>query len=916
MRLRRRVVNKDIEKQVLIGFITSDKINHALKSLIDPKLFQLNVGQKISKWIKDYYSLYNRAPGKDIQEIYLAERSELNPEDALDIEEFLKTLSEQYLENPPNEDYLQKQAEVYLKKQSFLLGIKEASLILESSNGDMAAISAAEAAVARSQKATIKNVPSLDPCNLSFALSCLEDDKTPLLTMPEPLGSFIGPLHRGYVLGILGSQKRGKCLTGDNEILLSDGRVKKLIDVIKDKEKNIVTLSKDGKLIKGTVADFWKNGEKPVIKIKTKTGREIKITLNHPLLTYKGWKEVKDLSLSDFIAVPRKIDFFGTVEWPEYKIKILSYLLAEGMIGSGNICFTNGEKKIREDFSSMIKLMGDTTSETTEEITLRIKKDQEKLSSIPTKTKTWLKEIKTKLVKSEKKEIPEIVFSLTKDNLKLFLSVLFTCDGTIWKSKTGVVIGYASASKKLIHQVQHLLLRFGIIGKISKKKTTKNSNYQILFGDKENVITFINEIGFIFSKQEKAIDLLSSSNSLKLYGRTADSFPTELAERIKQIMVNKQIWSFYKSINPFTSRISRIIRNKERVSRSTVKEIGDFLKDQELISIANSDILWDKIESIIDMGMEQTYDLSISETHNFVSNDIIAHNTWWAQNFLITALEERLRVVFISLEMPYKKLVKRFWQQLGCFPEKDGNYEFPFFDCSKNKYNTCKKTSRICDVKYGEQGYIPCDICKVKEGLDLTISLHSYHKKGIDSQKLTKKIKNFHLMHGKNNVRFLCYPMFSANLTQIINDIDVLEWREDFIPDVIVLDYPAILKEERETSKEYSAFGETWKTIKRIAEEKQVLFIAPLQTDRKGGDSEHLKISHTAGYVQIIAHMDICITLNQNETDYEQRVMRIGKIADRWTEMQPGKELIALSQLQCGQPYLGSRLVKRKNNKN
>lgn len=499
MRLRRRPINKDVEKQVLIGFVTSDKICHTLKNLLDPKLFQLSVGQTVSRWIKEYYSLYNRAPKGDIQEIYLAERNNLDEEVSLDVSQFLQSLSQDYLNNPPNEDYLLNQATVYLKKQNFMTGIKEAGLILESSNGDMAALSAAEAAVARSQKNITKSVPSLDPCNISFAVTCLEEDKEPLLVMPEPLGKFIGPLHRGYVLGIMGSQKRGK--------------------------------------------------------------------------------------------------------------------------------------------------------------------------------------------------------------------------------------------------------------------------------------------------------------------------------------------------------------------------------------------------------------------------------TWWAQNFVITALEERLRVIFVSLEMPSKKLVKRFWQQLGCFPEKNGNYEFPFFDCTKNKYNTCKKPERVCTIKYGEQGYIPCEICKEKEGLDLSISLHPYHKKGIDAQNLTKKMKNFHLMYGKNNIRFLCYPMFSANLSQILNDIDILEWRENFIPDVIVLDYPAILKEERETGKEYSAFGETWKTIKRIAEEKQVLFIAPLQTDRKGGDSEHLKISHTAGYVQIIAHMDICITLNQNESDYEQRVMRIGKIADRWTEMQPGKEIIALSQLQCGQPYLGSRLVRRKTNK-
>jgi DNA polymerase-3 subunit alpha len=42
---------------------------------------------------------------------------------------------------------------------------------------------------------------------------------------------------------------------------------------------------------------------------------------------------------------------------------------------------------------------------------------------------------------------------------------------------------------------------------------------------------------------------------------------------------------------------------------------------------ADSDIYWDKIKSITYIGKQQTYDLEIEETHNFVANDIIVHNS-------------------------------------------------------------------------------------------------------------------------------------------------------------------------------------------------------------------------------------------------------------------------------------------------
>ena len=45
-------------------------------------------------------------------------------------------------------------------------------------------------------------------------------------------------------------------------------------------------------------------------------------------------------------------------------------------------------------------------------------------------------------------------------------------------------------------------------------------------------------------------------------------------------------------------------------------------------SALNSDIFFDEIISIEYVGEEQVYDLAIEGTHNFIANDIIAHNTF------------------------------------------------------------------------------------------------------------------------------------------------------------------------------------------------------------------------------------------------------------------------------------------------
>ena len=44
------------------------------------------------------------------------------------------------------------------------------------------------------------------------------------------------------------------------------------------------------------------------------------------------------------------------------------------------------------------------------------------------------------------------------------------------------------------------------------------------------------------------------------------------------------------------------------------------------------DILWDEIESIKHIGTEQVWDIEVEGTHNFIGNNIFAHNTYLGGN--------------------------------------------------------------------------------------------------------------------------------------------------------------------------------------------------------------------------------------------------------------------------------------------
>lgn len=103
---------------------------------------------------------------------------------------------------------------------------------------------------------------------------------------------------------------------------------------------------------------------------------------------------------------------------------------------------------------------------------------------------------------------------LKRENLVLFLSRLFSCDGSIYCKNTQTSktwqISYASSSEKMIRQIQNLLLRFGILSKLRSRIMKLNckefKSFELIL-NAENVVKFIEEIGFFGKKKRENLRL-------------------------------------------------------------------------------------------------------------------------------------------------------------------------------------------------------------------------------------------------------------------------------------------------------------------------------------------------------------------------------------------------------------------------
>ncbi len=371
----------------------------------------------------------------------------------------------------------------------------------------------------------------------------------------------------------------GKCSEAETPILYQDlsGNIKQskigtLVDkIIKnsklvrfDKESegsvtpNIKVYTFDNKL-KGNWSSVSAVSRKKtpdsLYKIKTRSGKVIKITGDHSALIINNGQvtEVKGSQLSEgmYVPTPRKIS--GDFEIKTEKIDVLAtlgnsinkYLIQNNRIGSKR--YINNSSlpttiPYSHDFFKTIGLyvaegtvlpkqtsLTNTETEILDLVTKTIKDlglnyyfsyKGNRVTDVRVGSHVYC-EFLTKLGlsgQSGKKRVPSVIFELQNEYLSSFLKGYLEGDGGVEEHE----ITATTKSKMLASDLAYLLLRFGIIARISCKlkcatntvAKIKRRYYKISISGQDNIKKYIDQIGFITKrKNDLALKLLRNSNT-------------------------------------------------------------------------------------------------------------------------------------------------------------------------------------------------------------------------------------------------------------------------------------------------------------------------------------------------------------------------------------------------------------------
>lgn len=435
-----------------------------------------------------------------------------------------------------------------------------------------------------------------------------------------------------------GEPGTGKCVVKGTQVMDAvSGLLRPIEDIVRNKGR-VPSFDRDQGIVFTTPSAWVHTGIKDCLQVTTKAGHSLGATPEHPLLTPDDWKRLDEIQPGMFIATAASVPFpEEKAHIPDAHVVLLAALLAEGGYTADHVSFTNEDPAIIEAVNKALECMGGHLHQYT-----YMKPFEWRVSSPKTEENGRLSKIRAFLnrygighEKSPDKSIPDIVFRLGPDQLATFLGMLWSCDGSIEKKQGDITLGMAS--RIIVEQVQHLLLRFGIRSTV-KSRTIRRKGQQFHSWRLRVIATSREQFAKTIPMTGIKADRVAK---LKFYENPNDDL-VPLTEKLRATigaLYDRHLdggGSFVEMGRILGWDIKTISKNtvlrREHVSRRMLGAFIEVTGAQELAWLIR--VRWEKVVSVEAIGPQEVYDLTVPETHNFLAQDIVAHNTYLVRSLL------------------------------------------------------------------------------------------------------------------------------------------------------------------------------------------------------------------------------------------------------------------------------------------
>jgi len=433
-----------------------------------------------------------------------------------------------------------------------------------------------------------------------------------------------------------------ECVGGDTRVIDADtGRYVSIEEVATGRVQLTATLAcnADLKLRPRRVLAALASGKRMVHRLRTALGREITATPEHPFLTVNGWRTLAELHEGDHVATARTLPALGRDRWPWHELVVLAGLIAEG-----NLCHPTTFYFYTTDLQHCDEFVGAVERFDNTQATIRRHRScysvhvRRRDASRPIGAVEWAKQLGIWGRNSHRKCLPESVSLLDATSLALLLARLWDGDGHI--STVGHA-SYDTASRQLAQDVQHILLRLGIVSRVYERVRPYRdrfvTGYTVTITGRANLQRFHRRVGRRFLNQQKRrmTATLAAADSSQRASR--DVVPVEV--RVLIDSERRQRGLTWLEVSQGAGIAARTVASpdisKRGYRRWVIARLARYFSSRELAHLSRSQIYWDRVTSIEPVGVRETYDLRIEKEHNFLANDFVVHNSHAASFALI-----------------------------------------------------------------------------------------------------------------------------------------------------------------------------------------------------------------------------------------------------------------------------------------
>ena len=169
--------------------------------------------------------------------------------------------------------------------------------------------------------------------------------------------------------------------------------------------------------------------------------------------------------------------------------------------------------------------------------------------------------------------------------------------------------------------------------------------------------------------------------------------------------------------------------------------------------------------------------------------------------------------------------------------------------CIKTGYNVIYYTLEL------DERYVGKKIDSILTGVEVKQLKH--HRKEVETA-----IKNL-----KGRIVIKEYSPGRASLDTVESHIKQLEANNDFIPDLVIIDYPDLLKPRKLRKEAKEELDDIYTDLKGLAKDMKIPFVCPSQINRMGAKDDIIEGDKVAGSFQKMMIADLSVSLSRKRKD-------------------------------------------------